>query len=47
MTEREIKEKIIERAEQISKILKKGKDCELRKSPDGVVVIEVDKKVIK
>lgn len=46
MSEKEIKLKIIEQAETISKIIAHGKDVELRKSANGVSVAEVTKKVI-
>lgn len=46
MSEREIKLKIIEQAENMAKILAKGKDCEIRKSANGVSVAEVSKKVV-
>lgn len=46
MSEREIKLKIIEKAEDISKIIAKGKDVELRKSVNGVSIAEISKKVV-
>ena len=46
MSERELKLKVIEHAEQIASALSKGKDVELRKSANGVSVAEVTKKVI-
>lgn len=46
MSEREIKIKIIEQAENMAKILAKGKDCELRKSANGVSIAEISKKVV-
>lgn len=46
MSQRELKMLIIEKAEQISEVLFKGKDCEIRTSPNGVAVIEVQKKVV-
>lgn len=45
MSEREIKIRIEELAEIIAEILCKGKDCEIRKSKDGVTVAEVSKTV--
>ena len=36
MSERELKLKIIEKAEEIAAVLCKNKDCELRTSPNGV-----------
>ena len=38
---------VIERSAQIAEILRKGKDCELRKTSNGISVIEVSKKTIK
>ncbi len=46
MNEREIKLKIIEQAENMAKILTKGKDCEIRKSANGVSIAEISKKVV-
>jgi ribosomal protein L15 len=46
MTEKDLKTKIIEKSDDISKILSKGKDCEIRKSANGVTVAEVSKKVV-
>lgn len=46
MSEREIKLKIIEKAEEIAAVLYKNNDCELRTSPNGVAVIKVKKEVI-
>lgn len=46
MSEREIKIRIEELAGIIAEILCKGKDCEIRKSKDGVTVAEVSKKVV-
>lgn len=46
MTERELKLKIIEHAETISKALAKGNDVELRKTASGVSVAEVKKRVV-
>ncbi len=45
-TERELKVLISEKSEEIAKILYKGKDCELRTSPNGIVVIAVKKEVV-
>jgi len=46
MSEREIKLKIIEQAENMAKILTKGKDCEIRKSANGVSIAEISKKIV-
>ncbi len=46
MSEREIKLKIIEQAENMAKILAKGKDCEIRKSANGVSIAEISKKIV-
>lgn len=44
--EREIKLHLEEKIEKMAEILAKGNDCELRTSPNGVVVIKVKKEVI-
>lgn len=44
--ERQMKMSLIENAEKIAKILASGKDVEIRKSPSGVTVAEVTKKVV-
>ena len=46
MTEQQMKEKIIEKADVMAKALLHGKDIELRKSMGGVSVAEVSKKVV-
>lgn len=46
MLEREIKAKIIKQVENMAKILAKGKDCEIRRSADGVSIAEISKKVV-
>ncbi len=46
MNQREIKLKIIEQAENMAKILVKGKDCEIRKSANGVSIAEISKKIV-
>ena len=46
LSEREIKLKIIEKAETIAKAICRGKDVELRKSASGVSVAEISKKVV-
>lgn len=38
---------IAEKAEEIAKILNNNNDCELRKSPSGISIIELKKKVIQ
>lgn len=46
MSKRELKLKIIEKAEEIAEVLCKNNDCELRTSPNGVAVIKVKKEVV-
>lgn len=46
MSQRELKLKIIEKAEEIAEVLSKNSDCELRTSPNGVAVIKVKKEVV-
>jgi hypothetical protein len=46
MTQRELKLKIVEQAENIAKIIARGKDCEIRKSANGVSIAEISKKVV-
>lgn len=46
MSQRELELKIIEKAEEIAAVLAKNSDCELRTSPNGVVVIKVKKEVV-
>lgn len=46
MSERELKLKIIEKAETIAKAISRGKDVELRKSASGISVAEITKRVI-
>lgn len=41
-----IQSEIIEKSFEIAKKIISGKDIELRKSSSGVVIIEIDKKVI-
>lgn len=45
-TERELRLKIEDKAPEIAKVLKSGKDCEIRTSPNGIAVIAVKKEVI-
>lgn len=47
MSERELKLKIEECAEQIANSLCKGKDIEIRKSANGISVAEISKKVVR
>ena len=42
-----IQQQVIDKSEQIAEILRKGKDCELRKTATGIAIIEVSKKTIK
>ena len=42
----ELKNSVIEKAEEIAEVLSKNSDCELRTSPNGVAVIRVSKEVI-
>lgn len=37
---------IIKKAAEIANIVSKNHDCEIRKSPTGISVIEVQKKVV-
>lgn len=46
MSQGELKLKIIEKAEEIAEVLSKNSDCELRPSPNGVVVIKVRKEAV-
>jgi hypothetical protein len=46
MTEKELKDKIIDKAEIIANGLHKGKDIEVRKSASGISVAEISKKVV-
>ena len=45
-TERELRLKIEDKISEIAKVLKSGKDCELRTSPNGIAVIAVKKEVV-
>ena len=47
MTQQEIEQRIAERAAEIADIILHGKDCEIRKSKDGISIAEISKKVIK
>lgn len=42
----ELKNSVIEKAEEIAEVLSKNSDCELRTSPNGVAVIKVKKEVV-
>lgn len=46
MSERELKLKVIEQAENIAKAISKGRDVEIRKTASGISVAEVQKKVV-
>lgn len=46
MTDREIKNLIINNAEKIARELNHRKDVEIRLSADGIKVVSIDKKVI-
>lgn len=46
MSERELKLKVIEQAENIAKAICKGRDVEIRKTASGISVAEVSKKVV-
>lgn len=46
MNERELKLMISEKSMEIAKIIYKGNDCEIRKSPNGISIIEVNKRVV-
>lgn len=47
MNRSELKIHLQDRMEDMSKILEKGKDIEVRKSRDGITIAEISKKVIK
>ena len=47
MDKKTIQQFVIDKSEQIAEILHKDKDCELRKTSNGISVIEVSKKIIK
>lgn len=42
----ELKNSVIQKAEEIAEVLSKNSDCELRTSPNGVAVIKVKKEVV-
>lgn len=46
MTEREMRMKLEDKIPDIARILIKGRDCEIRKSANGVSIAEVSKKVV-
>lgn len=46
MSERELRLKIEDKISEIAKVLKSGRDCEIRTSPNGISVISVKKEVI-
>lgn len=43
MSVRELKLKLEEKLEEMAEILAKGCDCEIRTSPNGVIVIKIRK----
>lgn len=46
MSEREMRIKLEDKIPDIIRILLKGKDCEIRKSKDGVSIAEISKKIV-
>jgi len=46
MSEREMRIKLEDKIPDIVRILMKGKDCEIRKSANGVSIAEISKKVV-
>ncbi len=46
MSEREMRIKLEDKIPDIIKILLKGKDCEIRKSANGVSIAEISKKIV-
>jgi len=44
--EREMRIKLEDKIPDIIKILLKGKDCEIRKSANGVSIAEISKKIV-
>ena len=46
MTEQQIKQIVIEKAEIIAKAISHGKDVEIRKSSSGISVAQISKKVV-
>lgn len=46
MDKQELEKHICEKSAQIAKIILRGKDCEIRKSKDGISIAEISKKVI-
>lgn len=46
MNERQIKMQILDQIDKIAKVVSKGNDIEIRKSPSGVAVLEVIKKKV-
>jgi hypothetical protein len=43
----DVKQNVMDRADDIAEALKRGKDVEIRRSKDGITVAAVSKKVIK
>lgn len=46
MSERELRLKIEDKISEIAKVLKSGRDCEIRTSPNGISVISIKKEVV-
>lgn len=46
MSERELRLKIEDKISEIAKVLKSGRDCEIRTSPNGIIVIANKKEVV-
>ena len=47
MTEQQLQTKVIEKSKDIAKMLKRGKDVEIRKSANGISIAEISKKVVR
>ena len=46
MNQTDIENKLIKNISMIARILASGKDCELRRSSSGIIVMSVAKKVV-
>lgn len=46
MSERELQLLIEDKAPNIARVLKSGRDCEIRISPNGIAIISVKKEVV-
>lgn len=46
MQEREMRIKLEDKIPEIIRILQKGKDCEIRRSANGVSIAEISKKIV-